>query len=264
MRYIYLLSLICCLNACNNRQANSQTISQKSGKTQKPSKMNEDIRLTDPASVKFINAVEPHEQAFSMNVPNGWTNSLYVHRVYEIVKPVTTAVSPDKGTLLFIGDARMPLFYIPTDVWGNTAALPSQNPLVMVSQPQSAAQYFSNYVKTKFGNNRNFQIISISPSPAYAQLTINRAANFGHNINADAVTIALSYEAEGKKYNAIINGTCGYLQGVMWVPAVSGILSFKGKPSDYEKILYHMDQSSKENAAWKQRQQQSIKLLWQN
>ncbi len=218
--------------------------------------MNEALKPTDPSSVKFIRVEEPHEQSFTMDVPIGWTNSLYVHRVYEIVKPVTTAVSPDKGTLLFIGDARMPLFYNPTDVWGNTASLPSQNPLIMVAQPQSAVQYFGNYVKAKFGNNRNFQIISVAPSPIYAQLTVNRAANFGHNINADAVTITLCYEAEGKKYNVIINGTCAYMQGVMWVPAVSGILSFSGKPSDYESILYHMDQSSRESTVWKQRQQQ--------
>lgn len=197
---------------------------------------------------------EPDEKSFTVDMPQGWINSVYIHRVYELVKPVVTAATPDKVTLLFMGDARMPMYSYPNDLWGNTAALPSQNPLYEVATPQSATQYFTEYVRKKFGHNRSFNILSTGSNPDYARLSTERAARNGHHITSDAVKITLEYEEDGKKYQAIINGVCGYIQGVLWVPSVSGILS-SADAAAFEPVLSHMELSSKENPHWKQQQQ---------
>jgi hypothetical protein len=43
-------------------------------------------------------------------MPEGWTNAAILHRVQETPKSLVTAVAPDKNTVIYFGDPRLPMY----------------------------------------------------------------------------------------------------------------------------------------------------------
>jgi len=70
--------------------------------------------LAQSAPAPWTRFVDPTENAFAFDVPQGWTATGGVHRVSPLIAEISVAaISPDGMTQLFIGDPSVPGFVVP-------------------------------------------------------------------------------------------------------------------------------------------------------
>lgn len=209
---------------------------------------------TSVANLPLVKLTDPNENAFSISMPRGWRNQAYLVRTYELVRPVATSMSPDGNTVIFIGDPRLPHFYLPTPQVQQMADIVAMNPLTGISPLIPARDYFQGYVQEKFGQLPGFKITGIGANPALLR-NLNAVAQKGpFNFKSDAVKITFSYRDKGKPMRAIINGNTSIFNDI-WITGVSGVSS-TGDPTPYNDLLLRVAATHKTNPQWQQQQQQ--------
>ena len=86
------------------------------------------------ADATWVQFADPTENAFALEVPQGWTVKGGVKRFSSVVATLwVTAASPDGATQVFIGDPAITPFMIPKNGQAEGTALPSFNAAVACS-----------------------------------------------------------------------------------------------------------------------------------
>jgi hypothetical protein len=68
-----------------------------------------------PQNVAWTSWQDPNEQAFTVEVPKGWTIKGGAFRIgYSDVRPMVDMISPDGKTEVRLGDVAIPPYAIPT------------------------------------------------------------------------------------------------------------------------------------------------------
>jgi hypothetical protein len=205
-------------------------------------------------NMPLVKVTDPAENSFSMSLPKGWRNQAYLARTYELVRPVSTALSPDGSTLLFTGDPRLPSYTLPNPEMDQYAGMIPMNPLAQVAELAPAGDYFRWYVTQKFGKLPGFRIGSITPDPAYANKLRESGVRAGRDERPEAVRVAFTYRDNNKTMHALLNGFTSQLQNI-WIVGVSGVTT-TGDPALYNDLVKRVVLSHKTNPQWAQRQQQ--------
>lgn len=104
---------------------------------------------------------EPHERAFSLLMPVGWTNQAHLQREHSLNRILASAISPDKHTLIYLGDPRLPNFQEPNPYLGSM----SFSPMVQVQPFTPADRFFGDYVRQCFGRAPGFAIAEATACP---------------------------------------------------------------------------------------------------
>jgi hypothetical protein len=258
------LSLVCfaaCKNNNNNNtdsnkfetfSENEEEIDPRDDTNQRPynDKTIRNTNQTDDGGL--VTLIDPNEQAFSISMPNGWTNEAYSVRSYEICRFLANSTSPDGRTYIAIGDAKEPWYVFPTQLNQQYPQISNANPLQQVSPFVPAEQYFPAYLQRKFGRMADFQITDAKPDPEGDQLGQQKAREKGLNLNINCMTFLFSFSASGEKINGLMS--CSIMAGEgIWGPSMEFIFS-KDDPTKYKDLLRRIGQSSKANPAWEQQQ----------
>ncbi|WEK35207.1 MAG: hypothetical protein P0Y53_22180 [Candidatus Pseudobacter hemicellulosilyticus] len=206
----------------------------------------------DPARLQFVKLTEPQEKSYSIELPTGWTNDVSLVRVYNMVRPVSTSVSPDGNTLFFFGDGRVPGYMVPNGVIDENSFLVSQNPLMRVGNYIPADQFFQQYIKEKFGSKPGFKIIGRDRSPVYEKIIMDVLTRSGFQPSITSVYYSFQYMENNKTTYGVLHGATIF-GGTIWVPEVMGALS-SGDPARFNETLLKIAATNKTDPTWKARE----------
>lgn len=138
----------------------------------------------------LVTVTEPHEGAFTVLMPEGWTNRADLQREHGLNRVIASAVSPDQGTLIHIGDPRLPIFTLPNPYID--PALMQFAPHVRV-QPYAPAEYFfRDYVQQCFGGAPGFRVTGVGACPEFHRAVVTRDARL-----TAATSAAVTFEHRG-------------------------------------------------------------------
>jgi hypothetical protein len=207
-------------------------------------------------NVTLVKVTDPVERSFTVQVPKGWRNQAYMVRTYDQIRPVVTSMSPDGKTLLFVGDPKLPGYFVPTpELNGNSeVARLNPNPLIKYEEYIPAQNYYPTYVREKFGKLPGFRLKGLVQDPALAQEMQQLMQSKGLQVQVEAVRLSFDYTDNGKAMHAIFNGIT-LSNGSIWMPNVCGVTT-PGDPAAYNKLVMRVMKSHETDPQWKAREQQ--------
>lgn len=230
MRHLFLISLTFLLAACGTSSMNPFA----SGK------------------VTLIEMKEPREGAFSIKMPKDWNTMLGLERPYDQTRSCGFAKSPDGNHCVFFGDARMPMYYLPSPQYGMRAGMKMGNPLSVVRDFVPADQYFEEYARHQFGDLPGFRLTGTAPNPAHQELIEASARKFGMEAHITTASVSFEFQENGKIVVGRVNGATYQVMQV-WVADVNGFMT-TGDPQPIEEMLAEMTASMKVTPEWQEQE----------
>jgi hypothetical protein len=135
---------------------------------------------------------EPMEAAFTLLLPEGWTNSVHLQREHDLNRAIASSIRPDGGAMFHVGDPRLPMFMAPgPHVDPQTLAF---TPHIRVQPYTPADRFFVDYAHRFFGAAPGFRLLGAAPSPEFLRIAgeIRR-----HDPSADVTAAAVTFEHSG-------------------------------------------------------------------
>ena len=191
---------------------------------------------------------DPVEKAFTVSMPKGWHNRAYSARAYDIHRYVVTSVSPNGDTVLYMGDPKLPNFYVPAYANPVTYEFAQANPLISIQDYSPAEVFFKDYTNKKFGKLPDFKLASIEKNEKLSQQMVEQFMKAGLQIEGSVAEVNFTYTDKGKPMNALILGMTSFT-GAGWTVDVYG-LSTSGDPQVFKKMVMDMSKTLKMNQDW--------------
>lgn len=214
---------------------------------------NEDPTKDPSDSNRLVTVTEPEEQAFTVKLPDGWKKQVALVQVYDQKRPIVTATKPDGNTFLFLGDPQMPGFSEPNPQF-DSSPLANTHPLLKPAPFTPAKEFFTAYLKKKFGKLPDFRIVGAAPNPRLESIARESMKKYGLTGKITAVLIAFDYRDNGKLIRSLINGLT-FKNGAVWVADLNGV-STMGDPTQYNDLLLQVAESFKSNPKWQAKQRE--------
>ncbi|HEY1187369.1 MAG TPA: hypothetical protein VGE74_06905 [Gemmata sp.] len=191
---------------------------------------------------------EPLEGAFTLLMPAGWTNDAQLQREHALNRIIASAVRPDKGALIYLGDPRLPIFMEPS---------PYIDPGLMLFSPQMRLQpytpadrFFGDYVHQCFGRAPGFQVAAVTHSPEAERTVPTRRP--GSVLTS--VQVTFRHVFHGKPMQCRLYGLVHGWSG-MWTVDVATV-SAEGELDAHCRVALRMMTSRAFDPRWEATQQQ--------
>jgi len=250
------------------------------------------VSIASAATPSFSKHIDPVERSFSVELPDGWQNSLGLTRSqgnYKLPRNWVLSRSPDGSTEWFIGDLNVPLFQTPMsqEMLANTG-MPIQQAKefmknyfmkegIAIREFQSAQQFAAEYVNRRYSNQPEFRVLGHSPNPELARAISALDKRLG-NPPRQFETVTTRFKYAG--HTGEVWTSSGYItpDNSMWSAEVSGFTTPQGAEDDdnthsnaaklFAKSALSLDISPKwlarEQQQAQQRQAQVSQQLQQN
>jgi hypothetical protein len=218
------------------------------------------------SGLQFKSFSDPNENAFSVEVPSGWTVKGGMYRKAQVdVRPELLIQSPDGKVGIRIGDRNLPPFIEPNRMLelggfhvGSTYS-PGYGVNLLVEPyiagEQFASTYASNHLK------QSYQNVRIVESKDRSDLTdqLNEVYSQLGNVKLTAGSAALTAERNGTPYEGYyLAGTLESSMGEqgMWVAQfLDGYMAPRGRTSEAEEVLKHALETYRIQSSWANMQQ---------
>jgi|GEM_PF-4028999 len=218
------------------------------------------------SAVKWINIADMAENSFSVDMPAGWTNTALLHRVHGSPRSLVTAISPDKNTVIYIGDPRLPVYTVPGSGFEEPYRQFNMKYPYQVAEYVPAETYFNNYLRTHFGQIEGFRIIEKFDNRPLLALQRKEMQKAPVNAEVSNISYRFEYQSKGRVIHGELNGTVIGL-GKMWLAEASGFCT-AGDPVAAAAMMIKMMESKAANPQWQQAQQaqhqQTMSMIEQN
>jgi len=201
----------------------------------------------------FETIADPNENAFSVNMPKGWTTKVSLERLNSITRNCGVSVSPDGKTRIFFGDPSFPSFNLPNPQMGMYEGAPSGNPLSQVSRFIPSEIFFNDYAKMAFGTKSKFKITGITENTELKNTYEKAFAKSGVNSTITASCVAFEFYEGAEKYLGKINGV-SFLMDNIWGVDCNGYTTTENGTQDAEKILAEISTTFKTNPQWREKE----------
>jgi hypothetical protein len=201
-------------------------------------------------TTKTVTLADPVDNAFTVDVPEGWDSVAYSTGRFEVHRNVVSTVSPDGKTVMFVGDPKLPYYWEPdfvTDIFRKTVTVVD---FYEIKKYQKADKYMPKYVTAKFGELPEFEILSVGPEPDLLS-AIEKTLNGG--FEASTAEVRFSYSASGETINAVVVGWA-LNGGTAWSTDVYGLATNRDT-ADYRPMLNAMASSVTATEDYTQRAQ---------
>lgn len=222
-----------------------------------------------PALLSYERWQDPLENAFSLDVPRGWSAQGGAFRFASMdVRFTVVALSPDKQIRVTRGDAELPTFALPSDAdrfIGNTSgSVDFIGYRAFFKDYLSGAKFAREYVQTKVTRGcTNLQFTNQRERPDLVQAINAIYAGYaaqGVPIRYEAGEVAFTCECSGQARQGyylaatwFIRGSTG---GALWaVEHLYGYLATSAKAAEAQAALQRMARSGQTNPEWAARQQ---------
>ncbi len=218
------------------------------------------------APVKWMSVNDMTENSFSIQMPEGWQNAALLHRKWSTPRSLVTAVSPDKNTVIYLGDPGLPVYTFPNSQMENQyRQLGMQSPFPSMKY-RNAENYFSEYIQKRFGNLEGFRILEKFDNKPVLELLAKEIKKLTFKVDVTTVSYRFEYKSKGRTIHGLLNGSTVAV-GEMWQPEVSGFCT-AGDPGNADGMLIKMMQSRESNPQWQKDQeakhQQTMAMIEHN
>ncbi len=218
-----------------------------------------------PPTTDFTRVTDPVNGAFDVDVPVGWDNLLYSTVDGTVHHEVVSSVSPDGGTVLFVGDPKIPSYWNPDTADEITSNFADWLESMDLAYYDAAPSYFETYVRDKFGDLEGFEITSIEQNATTEQSLASQFAAAGLQAqNIDAADVRFRFvDGNGTPTSAIVIGTT-INSGQFWSADVVGLAS-NAEVDDYLPMLSTITKSKQTRqdftAKQNQRHQETMAMI---
>ena len=199
----------------------------------------------------LVTVTEPMEGAFTIQMPGGWRNQAYLQREHDMNRIIASSVSPDGGTMIYLGDPRIPYFMEPN---------PYINPQLMAfnpsfrMQPYSPAEgFFQDYLRQFFGRVPGFRVTGTAESPEYQRILAEEARRSGHQTRSTSVCIAFEHNHKGQPMRCVLHGVTSTI-GTAWHAELFTVNTTGGDLDRHSGLALRMAASRRLNPAWAEAQ----------
>lgn len=202
-----------------------------------------------------VQVLDPVAEAFFVNVPVGWDSAAYLSTEGDVSNFVTTSVSPDGRTVLFVGDPKMPQYWSPDQASEITYNFAEFLELMEVVAYTPADTYFPQYTADKFGQLPGFAITGVEADAerVAAMQAAFAAAGLG-TPEAHAVDVMFEYSMDdGTPMQGLVQGMT-INGGAFWQASVQGLATDR-TVAEYQPMLEAMSASVTTNPDYTARQQ---------
>jgi len=211
---------------------------------------------TEPAEAELVVLTDPVEKAFTLQMPKGWQNLAYLARSYDLSRTVAIAQSPDRNTVIYLGDASLP-YYTTPDAPGSqyVKQMAKFNPMVDVLEYHTAEEFVVAYIEEEFGDLPGFEIIESGPDPSEQQRLTERLQKKGMSFDLSAATAKFTFTDNGTPMYALVlcaTGRAGY----SWFPEVSGVCT-TGDPQKYKPLIIRIAESYQAQPEWEAKEKRT-------
>lgn len=215
---------------------------------------------------------DPVEQAFTIEVPQGWqvSGGLVRRSAVDVTKSVQV-VSPDRQIQLFIGDGNIPVYTEPNQILqmsGFTEGSwysPGYGAQMMVMRYRPGVTFAAEYVQNRFARQyAQFQITGSRDLPDASQ-AINQIyqQNGVYGVQQQLSTGEVQFRCSdgGRQYNGYtfagtaLTSAPQYSTSIWQVDYLYGYLADSDRRVEAEKALAHVVGSLQMNPSWLQMQQ---------
>lgn len=205
-----------------------------------------------PETVQYTQWVDPREQAFSTEVPQGWRAEGGLFRVGAIGTRVSVVMSsPDDAVQIILGDMSTPRFILPSDVvcsLGNCNGQPMPNGDIVASF-MNAADIGTQIIQRRFGG----QPTSRRDRPDIVRFRQQRQPMMGGTINAMTAADVDFNLQDGRIGTATILNS-GYqvpgLGGAWSVDDFGAFIAPKDRMPEAARIYGHVIAHTRTNPQW--------------
>lgn len=217
-------------------------------------------------AVKWVQIADMTENSFSIAMPAGWNNAALLHRKHQSPRALVTSVSPDKNTVIYLGDPRLPVYTIPGSGFDAPYRQFNIKYPYQIAPSVSAETYFSDYLRKHFGGMEGFRIIEKFDNHPILEQQRKEMAKLTMNVGVTNASYRFVYTSKGRTIHGELNGTVVDM-GKMWIPEVSGFCT-TGDPKEVAAMMIRMGQSKVTNPKWQEAQnaqhQQNMAMIQQN
>jgi hypothetical protein len=264
----FILALIC-TSACNNqssfpaadseqasnaRPLNNKNIAQ-SPEAESDVNTQNNVTMNDQQDIQWVSVNDMTENSFSLKMPGGWQNAALLHRLHTVPRSLVTAVAPDKNTVIYFGDPRIPVYAEPNPEMEYMYSSMGMKAPYIYTPYISAERYFSDYMQSRFGQLEGFRMIEKFDNKPLLEKQASDIAKFNlQSAKVSNVSYRFEYVSNGKTIKAVVNGVTWGIGG-MWMADVSGYCT-TGDTRAVEDIMITMMKTRENNPEW-QRQQQA-------
>ena len=211
-------------------------------------------RRDRPPSIRFVQWVEPFEQAFSMEVPAGWQPQGGLLRRADGVRVVYQIAAPDGASYVFAGDQAMPAYFVfPTEIaysLGNREGQPTNGNGPIMLRFQDAASMGQSVIQQRFGQvqitevRQRADLIDILRRNPVIQGGLPRvsAAEIEFRL-ADGRIGVLALTTQGQEVQG--------LGGTWYVDNIHGFIAPRERAGETGMVLARAIGTSRENPRWR-------------
>jgi len=209
-------------------------------------------RTEAPRAPRYATWVEPRENAFSLEVPEGWRVNGGLQRTTWNLRVAMSVTSPDGAVEVFIGDPQAPrMFILPTQMilsLGNREGVYSGPDGTMILRYQQARDYGAAFVRNHFRGEPT----GASERPDLLELVSRNPLSRMQPSMASAADVA--FRTGDGRVGFVGVATWGTItQGVggnWWADHVQGVIAPQQRMSEAAAVLAHMIASSRWNPRW--------------
>jgi hypothetical protein len=195
------------------------------------------------------------ENSFSLKMPGGWQNAALLHRIHTVPKSLVTAVAPDKNTVIYFGDPRIPAYAEPNPEMEYMYNSVGMKAPYIYTPYVTAERYFPDYMQSRFGQLEGYRLIEKFDNKPLLEKQASDLEKFNlQSAKVSNVSYRFEYVSNGKVIKAVLNGVTWGIAG-MWMADVSGYCT-TGDTRAVEEIMITMMKTRENNPEW-QRQQQA-------
>ncbi len=234
-------------------------------------------RAQAPAA-HWVQFVDPTEQAFALEVPQGWTVKGGIERFSTVITTAwATAASPDGAIQVFIGDPSITPFLVPKAGQAEGTTLRSFNAAL---PPAVTLAYRGGADFAKFYGPKSLAIAGCADAapgsaramPDLARAQYERAQQLVRKLNApggfsppphEAGLAGFTCQIGGRNYTAgVVADTAQPAQTGLWTVSVAGgYLAPPGQDAAAFAVLNHMLGTRQWNPQWDEAMRQAAKDL---
>lgn len=224
----------------------------------------------EPRSLRYVTWQDPRENAFSVEIPQGWKASGGLFRFASVdIRPALEVISPDGKIRITGGDAEIPAFAVPNQMLEWTGFRegswysPGYGVTLMVRRYVAGMDFAREYVLTKATRGCVEARITEARDRPEAVQAINALARQydvpGFSTQWTAGEVAFTCRREGRPlhgyYFAATKVSQAYQTAVWNVELLYGYLSASDKVAEAQAALEHLLATFQLNPQWVRMQQ---------
>lgn len=203
-------------------------------------------------TMDFVTLTDPVDDSFTVSAPRGWSSIAYSSGAFDAHREIMSTVSPDGGTVIFLGDPTSPNYWDPAQADDLTRQFAEMLDYMELRSYTPATAYYEEWTVDRFGGLGGFRLDGVANDQESADRLLGQMAAAGYYPPAaHSAIIDFSYDSERGRIHARVFGTTLDF-GNGWSAIVGGIATNR-TVDEYLPMFTALSSSMQTKPEWRQR-----------